>query len=279
MSQQNQKPGSPRIAAQLSAIMAAVDAVGKTRRNSGQGFNFRGIEDVMDALHPIFAENKVFILSEVTEEKTEERATMKGGTLIYRVLKVRVSFVSGEDGSRESVVVIGEGMDSGDKASNKAMSAALKYALTQTLILPYGQVDGDADSPPDSKPRTEGAPASAAAGNMRSAHDGRALKPGEDPLPPKANSTPTPTPTKQKTTAPDDPAAFHARLYQMMSLAAITEEDLTAYLRKRGLMTAAQSIHNLSPKFVDAMLDGKDKATGRNNFELIAENIRKARAA
>ena len=89
----------------------------------------------------------------------------------------------------------------------------------------------------------------------------RPKKDAEEPKPP-----PTPAPTDQ--------SAFNSRLYDMMALAGIGEEQLTAYLRKRGLITATQVIHNLSPKFVDAMLDGKDKATGRNNFELIADNIR-----
>jgi hypothetical protein len=264
MSQEQKGKSGPRIHAQIAEIMAAVDAVGKERRNSGQGFQYRGIEDVMDALHPIFAEHKVYILSSVVDQKTEERTTAKGGNLIYRILTVDVSLVSGEDGSRETVRVVGEGMDSGDKAANKAMSTALKYALTQTLILPYGQADGDADSQPPSKPKGDAMPDP----KLRSAYDGRTLKPGEEPEPPK-EERPKPT-----TPAPTDQSAFNTRLYDAMALAGIGEEQLTAYLRKRGLITATQVIHNLSPKFVDAMMDGKDKATGKNNFALIADNIR-----
>jgi hypothetical protein len=259
MSQQDQKgkPG-PRIYAQLAAIMAAADAVGKERRNSGQGFSYRGIEDIMDALHPIFAENKVYILSEVIEEKTEERATMKGGTLIYRVLKAKVWFVSGEDGSRESVVVVGEGMDSGDKAANKAMSAALKYALTQTLILPYGQTDGDADTP-ESKPKTAFEKAQA---------EGRVTT-----VPP-AQEKPEPNP---KAKAPPEATAFHSRLYDALTLHGITDEELKRLLVAKGAMTAAMSIHNLPDKTVDLILDGKDRKTGRDNWDLIVEQIKKGR--
>lgn len=258
------KQDTPRIHAQLAAIMAAVDAVGKERRNSGQGFNYRGIEDIMDALHPIFAEHKVFILSSVLDEKTEERTTLKGGTLIYRVLKVKVDFVSGEDGSRESVTVVGEGMDSGDKAANKAMSAALKYALTQTLILPYGQVDGDADSPPDSKPKT-GAPAVAAEGKVTSAYDGRVLKPGEDPRPP-------PAPDKSE-------PVFNCRLYDAMQAAGVTSDELNADLRAKGVMTGKQTVDTLSEKIVAVLLDGTDRGSGRKNWDIVVERIKKARRA
>jgi hypothetical protein len=279
MSQQEQKskPQGPRIHAQLAAIMAAVDAVGKERRNSGQGFDFRGIEDVMDALHPVFAEHKVFILSEVLEEKTEERSTMKGGSLIYRVLRVKVSYVSGEDGSRESVVVVGEGMDSGDKAANKAMSAALKYALTQTLILPYGQVDGDADTPPESKPRAAaGAPEKASAeGRARSAYDGRELKPGEDPRPKDRPPEPTGPKAEPKAEGP----AFNSRLYDAMALVGITADELNADLRRKGVMTGTQTIDTLPDRIVAVLLDGKDKASGRDNWDIVVDRIQKARKA
>jgi hypothetical protein len=284
MSQQNEKgkPQGARIHGQLAAIMAAVDAVGKERRNSGQGFQYRGIEDVMDALHPIFAEHKVFILSTVKSERTEERATMKGGQLIYRVLTVDVAFVSGEDGSREVVTVIGEGMDSGDKAANKAMSAALKYALTQTLILPYGQVDGDQETPPDSKPKASGALSQAAAdGRLRSAHDGRVLQPGEDPAPkPKPQASPTADQRKpQASTQRDERTAFHARLYDAMALVGVTAEALNEDLRRKGIMTAAQTIDNLPEKIVTVLLDGTDKTSGRSNWDIVVDRIKKARAA
>jgi hypothetical protein len=274
---QNTQKGA-RIHAQLATIMAAVEAVGKSRRNQQQGFNFRGIEDIMDAMHPIFAEHKVFVLSSVVDQKTEERQTKSGGNLIYRILTVDVSFVSGEDGSRETVRVVGEGMDSGDKAANKAMSAALKYAITQTLILPFAQVDGDADSPPPSTPKAAApAPQANAEPNPahRSAYDGRALKPGENPLPPAA---PMPPPQAPPSTQRDE-TAFHSRLYNAMTLCGISDEELKAYLVKKGIITAAVDIGNLPDRIVTAMLDGKDKKSGRNNWELIADAIKQAKGA
>lgn len=260
----------PRIHAQLAEIMAAVEAVGKSRRNQQQGFNFRGIEDVMDALHPIFAEHKVYILSSVVDQRTEERTTAKGGNLIYRILTVDVSFVSGEDGSRETVRVVGEGMDSGDKAANKAMSAALKYALSQTLILPFAQVDGDAESQPSNTKKETPAAAAPQGGapdpSRKSAYDGRALKPGEDPKPV--------APEKPKA-APVDDTAFHSKLYDSMTLYGISNAALKDYLVKKGIITAAMDIDHLPEKIVTAMLDGKDKKSGRNNWDIITEAIKK----
>lgn len=143
-------PEAGKIHGALVRVMREAKAIGKGSRNQQQGFNFRGIDAVMNHLHPLFAAHGVVILPNVIEDRTEERQTKSGGTLLYRILKIRFDFTA-EDGSTASATVIGEGMDSGDKASNKAMAVGLKYALTQLLLLPYDEVDPDADTPPPSE--------------------------------------------------------------------------------------------------------------------------------
>ncbi|MFA5385351.1 MAG: ERF family protein [Eubacteriales bacterium] len=158
MSEKTQKTISER----LTDIMSEVRSIGKDSINRQQGFNFRGIDAVMNHLHPIFAKHGVIITSKILSDRSEERATKSGGNLIYRILTIQYSFV-GADGSERQTEVIGEGMDSGDKAANKAMAVGLKYALTQTLLLPYDEIDPDGEthqvSTPKSKPKPEPAPA------------------------------------------------------------------------------------------------------------------------
>lgn len=115
-------------------VMRAIEAIDKSRKNSQQGYSFRGIDDIYNELHAHLAEAGVFTVPKVIEERTEERTTSKGSALIYRVLKIEYSFYA-EDGSSVAAVVIGEGMDSGDKASNKAMSVAHKYAFLQVFAI------------------------------------------------------------------------------------------------------------------------------------------------
>ena len=130
----------------IAAILADSEAIGKERVNSQQGFKFRGIDDVYNSLHPLLAKHGVFSTTTVLEDRTEERQSARGGTLIYRILKVQFTFYA-EDGSFVQSVVIGEGMDSGDKASNKAMAIAHKYALLQLLAIPTEDAkDPDAES-------------------------------------------------------------------------------------------------------------------------------------
>ena len=128
-----------------------VEAIGKNKRNQQQGFQYRGVDDAMNELHGVFASCGIFCVPEVLEQTREDRQTAKGGNLIYSIMKVKFTFYA-DDGSSVSSVVIGEGMDSGDKASNKALSVAFKYAVFQAFCIPTEAVDPDATTPPTSKP-------------------------------------------------------------------------------------------------------------------------------
>lgn len=129
----------------MSAVMSEVEAVGKDQRNNQQGFSYRGIDDVYNALHDAMAQHKVFTTSNILGVTREERTTAKGAVLLYTQIRIRYTFWT-IDGSSVSTDVQGEGMDSGDKSSNKAMAVAHKYALLQAFMIPTEQVDPDAES-------------------------------------------------------------------------------------------------------------------------------------
>ena len=129
----------------IAAVMGEIGAVGKTSKNAQQGFMYRGIDAVMNALQPALIKYGVFVVPEILEQTREERVNKNGTTLIYFICKIKYSFYA-EDGSSISAVVIGEGMDSGDKATNKAMSIAFKYACFQVFCIPTEEmVDPDAE--------------------------------------------------------------------------------------------------------------------------------------
>lgn len=114
---------------------------------------YRGVDDVMNALQPVLAKNKIFVCPEVLEQTREERVSGKGNNLLYSILRIRFTFYA-EDGTNVSVTTLGEAMDSGDKASNKAMSVAFKYAMFQIFCIPTEEmVDPDGDTPPATTPR------------------------------------------------------------------------------------------------------------------------------
>ena len=142
----------------ITDIMSESISISKDKKNQQQGFMYRGIDDVMNTFYPLFAKHKVFIVPEVLEQVREERVSGKGNNLIYSILKVRYTFYA-EDGSSVSAVVIGEGMDSGDKASNKAMAIAMKYAMFQVFCIPTEEMpDPDAETPPQTAKKTVSQP-------------------------------------------------------------------------------------------------------------------------
>lgn len=138
---------TPLIFGKMIEVMAKVPAIGKDKRNTQQGFNFRGIDQVMNALQNILPEVGVFYLPEVLESSREVRDSKNGGKNTFTTLKVKYTFYAA-DGSHVSATVQSEGMDSADKSSNKAMSGACKYALFQAFnIATEEMIDPDADQP------------------------------------------------------------------------------------------------------------------------------------
>lgn len=139
----------------INAVMGDVGAIGKEKRNQQQGFMYRGVDDVMNALNPAFIKYHLFIVPEVLEQHREERQTAKGGNLIYSVCRVKYTFYA-EDGSSIEAVVIGEGMDSGDKASNKALAVAFKYACFQVFCIPTEEIKDPDSECHETAPKAEG---------------------------------------------------------------------------------------------------------------------------
>lgn len=122
----------------------ASEGISKGRKNQQQGYAFRGIDDVYNALAPRLAAHGLVILPRMISRAVTERETAKGGVLFYVVVEAEFDFVSAHDGTRHTIKTYGEAMDSGDKATNKAMSAAYKYAAMQAFCIPT-EGDNDAD--------------------------------------------------------------------------------------------------------------------------------------
>lgn len=111
---------------------------------------FRGIDDVYNELHPLLAKHKVFTVPEVLSSESTFETTSKGGKLFYEKMMIRYTFYA-NDGSSVQATVKGVGMDSGDKAANKAMAIGHKYALLQVFTIPTKDMaDPDSETPPDS---------------------------------------------------------------------------------------------------------------------------------
>ena len=121
------------------------EGIGKDRKNEAQGYKFRGIDDIYNALSPALADEGLCILPRMVSRTVDERAGRNGNAIFYVTVEAEFDFVSAKDGSKHTVKNYGEAMDSGDKATNKALSAAYKYACLQTFAIPT-EGDNDADA-------------------------------------------------------------------------------------------------------------------------------------
>jgi hypothetical protein len=119
----------------ITAVMRDIGAIGKNKRNEAQKFDFRGIDDVLNALHGPLCEHGLVIMPTVLEREGETRQTGSGGSMNVVHLTVEFKFI-GPAGDHLSAVVVSEAQDSGDKATNKAMSAAYKYMALQVFCIP-----------------------------------------------------------------------------------------------------------------------------------------------
>lgn len=117
--------------------------IAKSNDNKAQGYKFRGIDDVYNSLSKLLPKHNLVILPRVLDRECVERINHKGTALFYTTVNAEFDFVNTEDGSKHTIKTYGEAMDSGDKSTNKAMSAAYKYACFMTFCIP---TEGDNDS-------------------------------------------------------------------------------------------------------------------------------------
>lgn len=130
----------------ITKVMNDAGAVRKQDFNTHQKFNFRGIDAIINAVSPALRKHGVIIFPEVLNAEYESVQVGQNRTPMGCArLLVKYTFAA-PDGSIIETVVAAESMDSGDKATPKAMSVAFRTALIQTLCLPTDETDPDADT-------------------------------------------------------------------------------------------------------------------------------------
>lgn len=136
----------PTIVEALAAVMADVQGVAKSSRNESQGFNFRGIDAVTNAVGPALRAHGVIVAPNVEEAHYATVTVGQRGTPMREcTLRIRFTF-HGPAGDTLDTVVQAEALDSGDKATSKAHSVALRTCLLQTLCIPTDEPDPDSVS-------------------------------------------------------------------------------------------------------------------------------------
>lgn len=149
------------VYAAISAVMhdLAEHGIGKDRDNLQQGYKFRGIDDVYNALAPLLVKHGLLVLPNVLERTVTQYETGKGTLMFNVVLRVDFQFIYVEDATMHHAVFYGEASDTGDKATNKAMSAAFKYACIEVFCIPtVGDNDADSSTPEPVRAKSNASP-------------------------------------------------------------------------------------------------------------------------
>lgn len=130
----------------MGRVMADVGAVAKSERNSQQGFNFRGIDGVLNAVGPAMRKHGVFPVARLIHCDTQTvEVGQKRTQMAHVTLRVDYQF-HGPAGDHVHTEVVAEAMDSGDKTVSKAWSVALRTALLQVFAIPTDEPDPDGQS-------------------------------------------------------------------------------------------------------------------------------------
>jgi hypothetical protein len=137
----------PQIYALMSKIMADLEPIAKDGTNTIQRYNYRSIDAILGALHKVLADNGVFFAPGIQNIQREERPGREGGVLAFVTVTVQYHFYAA-DGSNVFCSTVGEGMDSGDKATKKAMTSAVKTMLEQVFCIETGEgMDNEIEDP------------------------------------------------------------------------------------------------------------------------------------
>lgn len=131
-------PG-PHVFVAMAAVQSDLSSIGISKdrtANAGGSFKFRGIDQVMNALAPVLSKHSLLIVPRVLSRQCDVRQTKSGSAMYFVTVEAEFALVSGVDGSIFSGRTIGEANDTGDKATNKAMSIAYKYFCFQTFCIP-----------------------------------------------------------------------------------------------------------------------------------------------
>lgn len=127
-----------------TAALEQVRAVPKGDVNQGEGFKYRSIDAVMNAVHGALAAHGLAIIPEAAAQTRTEVQSRRGAAGAHLVMDVtfRVIHASGESFTAQ---VTGEATDYQGRCTSKAYTMALKTFLLQALCIPLVGEDPDGE--------------------------------------------------------------------------------------------------------------------------------------
>lgn len=136
----------PSVNVAWANVMEAVRSVGKGDFNEDQGFRFRGVDSVVNAVGPALRTHQVIVVPKrIVNIDTVEYETRRGTRMVNKQITVEWE-VRGPAGDSFTAESVGEAADAGDKSISKAQSVAYRVFLLEALCIPTGNPDPDTES-------------------------------------------------------------------------------------------------------------------------------------
>ena len=120
----------------VAAVIADLTklGIGKTQRNEHEGYNFRGFDDIYNALSPLLAKHRLCIMPRMLERHAVERRSSSADAVFYVTVRAAFDFVSATDGSIHTVEMFGEALDTSDKGDQQGHVGCLQICGTSNIL-------------------------------------------------------------------------------------------------------------------------------------------------
>lgn len=138
MSEASKEAGVARsLVKKLAEVKANVDRIAKNGHNDHFNYDFATESDIAAAVRKEMAARSLIMFPNVKHTEWEKVARRNGETKLC-TLTVEFTIEDGDSGETRSFTIMGQGEDSLDKATYKAMTGAEKYALLKLFMIPTG---------------------------------------------------------------------------------------------------------------------------------------------
>ena len=142
------------LAKKVIDLIESVGAVGKDGFNDFQNYKYQSQAGIAKKLQPQLVKHGLFIYPsdfQVIHNSVTPTKNAKGVDKLVTKVIIRQEYIVTDGESSFVIVGIGEGEDSGDKASYKAQAGGWKYAVKGLLSLPEEADDPEADTKTDER--------------------------------------------------------------------------------------------------------------------------------
>lgn len=148
------------LVTKLAEVMGEIHRVAKNGHNDFHKYDYATESDITAAVRGLMADRHLMLVPDVTDTKWREVPGRNGPQSIC-TLHVKFSVHDGDTGEVMEFNALGEGQDSLDKATYKAMTGAVKYALLKLFLIPTGN-DPEDEQPEPKRQAKKATPAAEA---------------------------------------------------------------------------------------------------------------------